>query len=205
MNLNPPRVPLIAGAVLVALLSACSTAPVPPQVEFDQSAAFAMAKTFAVRPMPKQIPGVDPGMVQRISPAAMEAASAGMKLKGYTEETSAARADLAVLVHGKAVPQTEVEEWGFTPNTGSAGWYHSYAYGTFNENSVTVDKYIEGTLIVEVYDVKTRKMIWVGWVSGEATEQQEQQAANISRNIARILAEYPAIGTIPPVPTAKQP
>jgi hypothetical protein len=204
MNLNPPRVPLIAGAIFVTLLSGCSTAPVL-QVEYDQSAAFAAAKTFAVRPLPRQIPGVDPGMVERISPAAMGAASAGMKLKGYTEETSAARADLAVLVHGKAVPKTEATDWGFTPNAGSAGWYQSYAYGTYNETSVAVDKYIEGTLIVEVYDVKTKQMIWVGWMTGVATENKEAQADNISRNIARILADYPAIGTMPPKPVAKQP
>jgi hypothetical protein len=186
----------VAGAIVAALFSGCQTAP-KVQSEFDKAAPFAAAKTFAVRPLPKQIPGVDPGMVLRVGPAAMDAVRASMKEKGFTEVSDVATADLAVLVHGKVVPKTEITDWGFTPYVGRAGWYRGYPYGVYGGTNVTVDQYNEGTLIVEVYDIKTKKMIWVGWVTATPSEDKSKQKGQVVAGVAQILAEYPAVGTIP--------
>ena len=45
----------------------------------------------------------------------------------------------------------------------------------------SVDQYQEGTLVVEVYDQKTKRMVWVGWVTARspsrAKEAERTQAA----------------------------
>ena len=192
---------LLALGLLMAGLSGCQTVP-KINTEFDASANFTAAKTFAVLPLPKNIPGVDPGLVLRVGPAAMDAVRASMKEKGYTETADAAKADIAVLVHGKSVPKTDVTDWGFQPTYGRAGWYRGYPYGVYGTSNVSVDQYDEGTLIVEVYDVKSKSMIWVGWASARATTKTSEQASRVSQGITDILAGYPAVGNIPVAPAA---
>ena len=206
MNSSLRSLFIVAGALAVAVLSGCQTAP-KVQTEFDKSATFASAKTFAIRPIPQQIPGVDPGLILRVGPAATAAVRSSLTAKGYTEVSSAASADLAVLVHGKVVPKTEVIDWGYSPGYGAygrgAGWYGGYAYGAYATNNVSVSQYNEGTLIVEVHDTKTHQMIWVGWVVANATSDKDEQAAKVGKGVTRILAEYPAVGAVPVTPVAK--
>jgi hypothetical protein len=199
--LNSPRFLLAVCFAAVAGLTGCQTAP-KVQTEFDSTEGFATMKTFAVLPLPKNIPGVDPGLVLRIGPAVKEAVRGSMKGKGYTETTTTKETDIAILVHGRLVPKTDVTDWGFTPYYGRAGWYGGYNYGAYGGSNVTVDQYNQGTIIVEVYDVKTSKMIWVGWMEDRADDdpKREKQAANVANAIAKILASYPAVGAVPPPP-----
>jgi hypothetical protein len=188
---------VLALGLLIAGLTGCTT---PPKImsEFDPAADFTAAKTFSIRPMPKTIENVDPGMLLRVGPAAMEAARNSLVGKGYTEVSDPATADIVVVIHGKVVPKTDITDWGFTPYYGAGyGWAGGYAYGGSN---VTVDQYNEGTLSVEVYDAKTRNMIWVGWVTARATTKTEEQAANVGAGVTNILANYPAPGMKPVKP-----
>lgn len=200
MKLSSVASLFVLGLVLVGL-SGCQSAP-KVNSEFDSSADFTSARTFALRPLPNSIPGVDPGLVLRVGPAATSAARASMSAKGFTEASDVAKADLAVLIHGKSVPKTDVTEWGFTPYY-AAGWRGSYAYGMYGGSSVTVDQYDEGTLIVEVYDVKTRKMIWVGWMTARSSGRTEDQAAKVGNAVSEILAGFPGVGTRPVAPARK--
>ena len=193
---------IVPGAVLLAL-SGCQTAGTKVNTEFDAQAKFAEAKTFIVAPMPKSIPGVDPGMILRVGPAAQEAAAASLLEKGYTEVEDAAKADIAVLVHGKAVPKTDITDWGFEPYYGDLGWHAGYPYGAWGGSRVSVDQYNEGTLIVEVYDVPSKKMVWVGWITGRTTKDTSKQASRVSLGVSEILAQYPEVGMMPPAPPAK--
>ena len=83
MNSSLRSLFIVAGALAVAVLSGCQTAP-KVQTEFDKSATFASAKTFAIRPIPQQIPGVDPGLILRVGPAATAAVRSSLTAKGYT-------------------------------------------------------------------------------------------------------------------------
>jgi hypothetical protein len=191
--------PLLTLGLALVVFSGCQTAP-KINSEFDAEAGFTAAKTFFVCPLPKQIPNVDPGLLMRVGPAALGAARTGMAGRGYAEVTDVAKADLAVVIHGKSVPKTDVTDWGFTPYYGRAGWYGGYAYGGSN---ITVDQYDEGTLAVEIYDLKTSKMIWVGWVTARRTDKTEEQAARVAEGITKIIAEYPIVGNKPVKPAKK--
>jgi hypothetical protein len=192
---------LIGLGSLVLGLAGCTTAP-KLSTEFDKDYDFTKAKTFIIRPIPKDIPGVDPGLVLRVGPAATAAARSALNGKGYIEVAEPAKADIAVLLHGKSVPKTDVTDWGFTPYYGG-GWYGGYPYGMYGGSSVTVDQYDEGTLIVEVYDVKTRKMVWVGWGTSRMTSKTEEQPGNVGSAVTNLLMGYPAAGQKPVPPPPK--
>jgi len=190
-------------SVVGLLWAGCATTP-KVETEYDPAANFAAAKTFVVLPLPQKIPGVDPGLLLRVGPAAVNSAAAALYELGYKQVDDVKYADIAVLVHGKKVPKTDVTDWGFTPYVGGYGWYGRYPYGAgVYGSNITVDQYDEGTLIVEVYDVKSEKQIWVGWMTGRSTTDKSKQAGNVSEGVAMILANYPAAGMAPTPPAAK--
>lgn len=190
-----------AGLCLVGLLFAgCTTSGPKIETELDPTVDFSKAKTFYVLPLPERIPGADPGILLRLGPAALNAVEAGMWELGYQQVMDINQADIAVYVHGKAVPKTDITDWGFAPYAGGYGWYGGYPYGGYYGSSISVDQYDEGTLIVEVYDVETSKMIWVGWRSRRASEDKTEQVERVTEGVTGILARYPAVGMGIPTP-----
>jgi hypothetical protein len=190
---------LSLAAVLAVMVAGCATKPPKVNTEFDSQADFKEAKTFAVLPLPKSIPGADPGLAMRVSGTVENTIRAAMTAKGYTE-VEKADADIAVLLHGKLVPKTDVTDWGFTPSYGAYGWnrgYRGYYGGMYAGSSVSVDQYNEGTMIAEVYDVDSKSMIWVGWITGRANQKREGEQERVSMNVDRILALYPPMGAAP--------
>jgi len=195
---------ITAGFVALAVIG-CTTAP-KLNVDFDKNTDFTKAKTFILKPIPQNIPGVDPGLVMRVGPSATSAARQAMTSKGYIEVSDKSKADIAVVIHGKSVPKTDVTDWGMTGGMyyGRGGWYGGYPYGgMYGGSNVTVDQYDEGTLIVEVYDVPTKNMIWVGWGSNRMTSKTDEQATNVGNAVRDLLASYPAVGQAPMPPAKK--
>ncbi len=198
MKLPAPLAFLALTAAAIGFVG-CATTPAEVNTEFDPQADFTGARTFAILPLPKEIPGADPGLAMRIGGTAEETIRTAMVAKGYTE-VAKEDADIAVLLHGRLVPKTEVTEWGFTPYFGAYGWnrgYRGYYSGMYGGNSVTVDQYNEGTMIAEVYDVSSKSMIWVGWITGRANLEREGEQERVAIAIDRILAAYPARGAAP--------
>ncbi len=198
---------LVAVAAGSLALVGCAIKPPVVNTEFDSQADFIGAKTFTILPLPNDIPGADPGLALRVSGDVMNTIRTAMTAKGYTEAADKAAADIAVLVHGKLVPKTDVTDWGFTPSFGAYGWnrgYRGYYGGMYTGSNVTVDQYDEGTLIAEVYDVESQSMIWVGWVSGRANTQRDGESERITAGVDRLLALYPAQGAKPVGPSMEE-
>jgi hypothetical protein len=191
--------------ILVTALSlgliGCATKPPAVNTEFDSQADFAANETFVILPLPKNIPGADPGLTMRLSSTVENTVRTAMIAKGYREAPKD-EADIAVFIHGKIVPKTDVTDWGFTPTYGAYGWNRGYrgyygSMGMYGGSNVTVDQYNEGTLIGEVYDVETQSMIWVGWMTGRANQGSEGETARAAAAVDRILALFPAMGAQP--------
>ncbi|MBE2215347.1 MAG: hypothetical protein IAE82_15850 [Opitutaceae bacterium] len=56
---------------------------------------------------------------------------------------------------------------------------------------------------MEVYDLKTRKMIWVGWVTARRTDKTEEQPGRVAEGVTMVIAEYPIVGNKPVKPAKK--
>ena len=75
--------------------------------------------------------------------------------------------------------------YGYGP---AYGWGPSMstAHTTFNEYEYTV-----GTLVVDVYDAKNKKLIWEGVAQGTIDENPRGREENIKKVVAQIMARYP--------------
>lgn len=164
----------IATLGCVFLISGCKTAPTY-KVESDPEVDFTSYKTFAMMPLPSQIPGAEPDLILRIGDIVQATLEDELKSKGYTQ-LDIDSADFTVNVTGKVVPKVDVSSFGYMPGDYSLSmrWHH-HPYSTSYRNSIYVDNYEEGTLIVEIYDTKTKKPVWVGWT----TNRRDPKGVNL--------------------------
>jgi hypothetical protein len=55
-----------------------------------------------------------------------------------------------------------------------------------------VTNFDQGTLIVDVFDAKSKELLWHGWASGEAPDRSDPQTVDLLKRVtARILSRFP--------------
>src|SRR5260370_900822 len=136
----------------LGIIFLCATALFAQQVksDYDRSADFDQYKTFSWEKVQTQ----DPLLVDRIKTAVNSALAA----KGWTAVNSGG--DVAIM----AIEMTQDHQ---TLNTfydgfgGGWGWRRGGGMG-FGSSTTTEDTYKVGTLVVDLFDAKTKKLIWRG-------------------------------------------
>jgi len=188
-----------AAAVLALGLAGCAgSAKVrTPQ---DPQADLSPYQTFVLLPLPDQISETDPDLALRVAPVITDTVTQAFERKGYKPASQRA-ADIAVYVRGKIVPHVDVTTWGYLPYYGRMGWTKGYPYA-YGYNLADTHTFEEGTLIVEVYDNHTKKMVWVGWATSPKAPNRAHEAVQISDTLQRVLASYPA--AVPTKPASNE-
>lgn len=171
--------------VLTLALAACA-----PRVtiEHDHQANFLDLHTFAWV-TPKAGPVTNPildsdileGRVQR-------AVIADLSRRGYVQTDSRQDADFLVTYH--TVSKQKLES---TPASFSIGFggYYPYGYGNvFMPVGNTVQSREQGTLMLDVIDAKTQRLIWRGWTNDWISKSNYSEQA-VANDVQRILAKFP--------------
>ena len=140
----------------------------------DPAAPFATYKTYAWTPGTASAVSLTE---QRIH----EGVNAQLQGKGMTQVDSNPNVFVATHVTTHAVPQVIAD--GFGP------W-------GFGGGMATVQTYTEGSLIVDLYDATTRKMVWRGVATATVSDKPEKNAVKIDKSLAKLFARYPpGVGT----------
>jgi uncharacterized protein DUF4136 len=136
--------------VLVLCAFAASARAQSVQSDFDRSYDFSKLKTFNFA-----VQGFEDPLAQdslndgRIRHALESKLTAG----GYKMEQTA-KPDFAVAYYVTSRNKFSVQDYSYGPSR----W--------FGRRDIRVDEYTEGTLTVDLIDVKTRQLVWRGRVSG---------------------------------------
>ena len=90
-----------------------------------------------------------------------------LEAKGYGSE---ANADFRVNFHTLTKNQTEVHDLGYGPAPfGRKPYFGDYSYGR-----LFIDKYEEGTLVIDIIDTASNRLVW----RGAHTRRLQQKALN---------------------------
>jgi hypothetical protein len=54
-----------------------------------------------------------------------------------------------------------------------------------------IDTYLQGTLIVDLYDAKTKKMVWRGVATDTVSDQTSKNTEHIDKAIGKMFEKYP--------------
>jgi len=174
--------------ILLIVISSCSSIKVT--ADYDKTTNFESYKTFTLLPWNKHNDSiVSPFTKQRI----LESLKNEMIKRGYFYVEDVKKADLGVnsfvLIREKTdyqYYQNYYRPYGYYyGNPWAWGGYYSNPYGT----SVQKRDYIEGTLIIDVFDTHQKKLIWQGIGVGEVNPNSGNK--NINKAVAQILFKYP--------------
>jgi hypothetical protein len=135
----------------------------------DPAAPFATYKTYAWTPGTASAISLSE---QRIH----DGVNAQLQAKGMTQVDSNPNLFVATHVTTHTVPQVIAD--GFGP------W-------GFGAGMATVQTYTEGSLVVDLYDATTRKMVWRGVAQATVSDKPEKNAAKIDKSLAKMFARYP--------------
>lgn len=148
----------LSASITLCTLAACSSVTVT--TDYDHSASFGKYKTYALEPAKQG---------QRLSPTSEAALNDALRTELAARginEASPAKADLAVVRHVFVQDKVSVQQytnWGY-------GSYNSfpYAYGRYGmwagapQVYTNVTNYTEGTMILDVVDTHTKKLVFRG-------------------------------------------
>jgi len=159
---------------LALTLAACTT----PQVssDYDHAAPFASYHSFVLIVRPH--PGADNALtLQRTYDAIRDE----LTRKGFSSVSDPARADFAVDFTIGVQDRLDINSYGWA----GPGWW----------NQTDVRQYREGTLAIDMFDVRTRRPAWHGVAKKElsASEIAHSQAP-IQEAVASVLAQFPPPG-----------
>lgn len=165
------------------VIAACTTTP-KVQYDADPSANFSTYRTYswAYQTLPS---GANPLISQRIVSAVDNALAA----KGYTKSGAG---DFAIGFTVGSRDRVEVNQLG--------GWGPYYrpwgGWGGYG-GSVDVRNVTDGTLTLDVYDVKSKAAVWHGTATAEITSKSASEAY-LTSTVQAVLANFP-----PPPAVAK--
>ncbi|MGA7966233.1 MAG: DUF4136 domain-containing protein [Gammaproteobacteria bacterium] len=171
--------------VLLALASGCAA---PVHVEYN-SASYAQWHNFAWE-SPQQGAVANPILDSGILTTRVEkAVSQTLSEAGYHKVDNSKNADFIVTYHTasalRQVPQSGV----------------SFAYGTYGPGFNTLfltqpgpQQVQEGSLILDVIDAKTRKLVWRSWIT-RGLDQSNYSQQSVDKAVQRIFAKFPPPGT----------
>jgi hypothetical protein len=182
--------PKILLPILTCFFAGCASEGVSVSTDYDHAAQFGKYKTYTLAP-PKRGETMSP-----LGEATLrDALRAEMSRRGIAE-AAGRKAELDVVRHAFIQEKVSVEQytdWGYDHGS----WpYARGNYGFWGGAPTTytdVNQYGEGTLILDLVDARTRKLVFRGTGKGVVGGPQEN-AAKIREAVAKMFAAYPSGG-----------
>ena len=172
----------IFASVGIALLFATASFAEQVKTDYDRSADFSQYKTYSWEKVQTQ----DPLWVSRIE----DAVNAALAAKGWTQVQSGGQVAIV------AVEMTKEQQ---TLNTfydsfgGGWGWrrFGGGGFGGFGESTTTPETYRVGTLVVDLFDTKTKNLMWRGSASDTLSDKSEKNIKNLDKSVRKLFEHFP--------------
>src|SRR5713101_7116989 len=168
----------------IAMSFALTVASFAQQVktDYDHNANFGQYKTYSW----EKVQTKDPLLVDRIKSAVNNALTA----KGWTEVPSGG--DVEVF----AIETTRNQQTLDTFYNGFGGG-RRWGFGGFGDATTTVETYKVGTLVVDLFDAKTEKLIWRSSSSDTLSDKADKNTKNLDKGVKKMFQHFP------PAPSTK--
>lgn len=185
-------------AVVVALLTAC--AGVPVSTDYSQDFNFSNVSSYAwLLPVKNKNAEVDNDLVrQRI----VDAVDAQFTAKGLSQVADASKASVLVSYQLGQEDKITIDNFGsWYTHFGYYPCYHcgyrpGYGYfgrSHFYDDDIWVRNYKESTLMIDVIDPKTKKLLWRGMTKRviPTLKTPEERRLYVLETVSAILAKFP--------------
>jgi hypothetical protein len=177
---------VLFSVALVLAMAGCSTTP-KVHTQAKPGTDYARYHTFALLPLSATGPASDPGLMLRVAEPARQAANEALTARGLTQ-ADPAQADIVVNLRGSSLPKVDVTDWGYSRTA-----YTRAGRVPVHVGRVDVRTYEERTLTVEIFDQRSKELVWVGWSKREASGPIKTE--KLQEAIRNILSTFPPPST----------
>ena len=151
------------------------------KIDYDKAFNFAPVKTYSIKL------GTTWGndLSQRRVLAEFDEAIAA---KGW-KKVAEGQADIQVVLHGA----TQTKRNASTFYSGMGGGYGGYRYGGMGMGSsqTVVNEYTVGTLVVDMFDAKTKNLVFRGTAEDEISDNPEKNAKRLEKASTKMFKDFP--------------
>lgn len=154
------------------------------KIDYDKAFNFAPVKTYSIKI------GTTWGndLSQRRVLTEFDEAIAAKGWKKVAED----QANVQVILHGA----TQTKRNASTFYSGMGGPYGGYRYGGMGSSQTVVNEYTVGMLVVDMFDPKTKSLVFRGTAEDEISDNPEKNAKRLEKAATKMFKDFP--------PTAKK-
>jgi hypothetical protein len=166
--------------VLIGIILLSGTASAQQvKTDYDRTANFAQYKTYSW----EQVKTKDPLDVDRIE----SAVNAALAAKGWTQVNSGGDVSIVAMEITRDQQTLNTFYDGFG---GGWGW-RRFGGGGFGEATTTTDTYKVGTVVVDLFDTKTKQLIWRGSSSDTLSNNSDKNIKNLANGVNKMFKHFP--------------
>ena len=143
--------------------------------DFDPSANLASFRTYYWAPNTNPMPGND-----LVNGRIMADVDAALSRRGWMKVPEG-QADVAVTAHVSTQERQKLE----TFYTGWGGW----GWSGWGPVETTVKTYLNGTLVVDLFDANTKKLVWRGEATDTVSDNPAKNAERIDKAINKMFGK----------------
>ena len=149
------------------------------KVDFDKAASFGAIKTFSIK-----LGTAWGNEIQQ--KRVLDEFTQALQEKGWTLAPTG-QADAEVVVHGASQVKKDLNT--FYSGMGGYG-YRGWGGGT-GTATTTVNEYLVGTLVVDIFDGKAKNLLWRGIAQDEASDKPEKNIKKVAKASDKLFKDFP--------------
>ena len=149
------------------------------QTDFDHQANFSQYKTYSWQ----QIQPANSLWDARIK----NAVDAQLTAKGLTQVDSGGDVTIVAI----KTTQTQRSLQTFYDGFGGGWGWRRFGGGGFGEATTTEQDYKEGTLVVDLFDAKTKQLVWRGSAEDTLSDKADKNEKNLEKGVAKMFKDFP--------------
>lgn len=148
------------------------------KTDFDKAFDFSTAKTYAIK--------IGTAWGNNLSERrVMTEIDEALTKKGL-KKVDEGQASLQVILHGA----TQTKHNATTFYTGMGGGYGYRGFGSATASTM-VSEYRVGTLVVDMFDAKTKNLVFRGIAEDEISDKAEKNAKNLNKAAEKMFKDFP--------------
>jgi Domain of unknown function (DUF4136) len=165
----------VGSYIAIALLFATASFAQQVKTDYDRSADFNQYETYSWQKVQTQ----NPLWVDRIKVAVNSA----LEAKGWTQVESGGDVSIVAMemTQSHQTLNTYYDNFG-----GGWGWR-----GGFGDATTTESTYKVGTLVVDLFDSNTKKLIWRGSASDTLSDKSDKNIKNLNKGVEKLFDRFP--------------
>ena len=149
------------------------------KTDYDHNANFGQYKTYSWEHVKTQ----DPLYEDRIK----NSVNAALAARGWTQVDSGG--DVSVVAMEITRNQQTLNTF-YNGFGGGWGW-RRFGGGGFGEATTTTETYKVGTLVVDLFDTKTKKLLWRGTSSDTLSNNSDKNIKNLDKGVEKLFKQFP--------------